>query len=95
VEVAIPSRQARAPKIPARTGRLTQKELAVLRELASGKQTDEIGEVLFLSPHTVRSHVKSSMKKLDARTRAQAVAVAVHEGAIRLALEEPAPGPSG
>ena len=56
----------------------------MLRELARGRQTEDIAQDFVVSPHTVRSHVKNSMKKLQARTRAQAVAIAMDEGAIEL-----------
>jgi DNA-binding CsgD family transcriptional regulator len=64
---------------------LSDKELAVVREIARGRETDEIAELLFLSPHTVRSHVKNGMKKLGARNRAHAVAIAIHRGLIDVA----------
>ena len=35
-----------------------------------------------VSPHTVRTHIKNGMRKLEARTRAHAVAIALSEGAI-------------
>ncbi len=65
-----------------RAHRLSQRERAVLSELAHGRPTDQIAETLFLSPHTVRSHVKGAMRKLNARTRAHAVAIALTAGAI-------------
>jgi DNA-binding CsgD family transcriptional regulator len=60
-----------------RAHRLSRRERAILSELAEGRATEEIAETLFLSPHTVRSHVKAAMRKLDARTRAHAVAIAM------------------
>ncbi len=65
-----------------RTRRLSRRELAVLDELARGRATEQIAEALVLSPHTVRSHVKTAMAKLHARTRAHAVAIAISAGAI-------------
>ena len=65
-----------------RAYRLSHRERAVLSELAQGHATEEIAEALFLSPHTVRSHVKAAMRKLDARTRAHAVAIALTAEAI-------------
>jgi DNA-binding CsgD family transcriptional regulator len=69
---------------PRRSGceRLSSKERLVLIELAQGHSTDEIGLVLSVSPHTVRTHVKNLMRKLGARTRAHAVAIALSERAI-------------
>jgi len=65
-----------------RCDRLSGKERLVLAELARGNSTEEIGLVLSVSPHTVRTHVKNLMRKLGARTRAHAVAIAVSERAI-------------
>ena len=64
---------------------LSERERLVLIELARGLQTEEIAEVLHLSPHTVRTHVKNSMRKLRARTRAQAVAHACLGGLVKSA----------
>jgi LuxR family transcriptional regulator, maltose regulon positive regulatory protein len=49
-------------------------ELAVLRLLASELSVRQIGEALFLSPNTVRSHTRSIYRKLGVNTRADAVA---------------------
>ena len=65
-----------------RANRLSDRERAVLGELAQGHATEDIAGSLFLSPHTVRSHVKAAMRKLDARTRAHAVAIALTAGTI-------------
>jgi DNA-binding CsgD family transcriptional regulator len=67
---------------PARVVRLSGKELDVLHELARGRTTDEVAELLYVSPHTVRTHVKNTMRKLRAKTRAQAVAIALREGVL-------------
>ncbi len=61
---------------------LSRRERVVLAALADGYVTEDIAEALVLSPHTVRSHVKAAMRKLDARTRAHAVAIALGAGAI-------------
>jgi LuxR family maltose regulon positive regulatory protein len=49
-------------------------EFAVLRLLASEQSVRQIGEALFLSPNTVRSHTRSIYRKLGVNTRADAVA---------------------
>ena len=60
-----------------RLPKLTQREREVLRLLADGLGNDEIGKRLFISPETVRTHVRKAMDKLDADTRTQAVAEAL------------------
>ena len=67
---------------PGRTARLTRRERDVLELLAEGRATEEVAELLHVSPHTVRSRVKSVLRKLDARNREHAVAIAMVEGAI-------------
>jgi DNA-binding NarL/FixJ family response regulator len=55
---------------------LTPREWEVVDLLYEGRTTDQIAEILVLSTETVRSHVKHILRKLDARTRAEAVAIA-------------------
>jgi len=55
---------------------LTGREWEVIDLLDEGLTTDQIAETLVLSSETVRSHVKNILRKLDARSRAEAVAVA-------------------
>jgi len=61
---------------------LSQREREVLRMLAEGGSYAEIGVTLHLSPDTVRAHAQRAMTKLGARTRTQAVAVALREAMI-------------
>jgi DNA-binding NarL/FixJ family response regulator len=61
---------------------LTQRERDVLRLLADGHSNEEIGKRLYISPETVRTHVRKAMQKLDADTRTQAVATALRQSLI-------------
>jgi DNA-binding NarL/FixJ family response regulator len=61
---------------------LSAREREVLRLLAAGGSYAEIGGELFLSPDTVRAHAQRAMAKLGARTRTQAVAVAMRTAII-------------
>jgi DNA-binding NarL/FixJ family response regulator len=61
---------------------LSEREREVLRLLAEGGSYAEIGATLYLSPDTVRAHAQRAMTKLGARTRTQAVAVALRESVI-------------
>ena len=54
-------------------GLLSDRELAVLRLLASRLTTTEIADALFVSPNTLKSHMKSIYRKLDVNSRADAV----------------------
>jgi DNA-binding CsgD family transcriptional regulator len=66
----------------ARSDRLTERELDVLERLAEGRPTEEVAALLHVSPHTVRSRIKTVLRKLGARNREHAVAIALREGAI-------------
>ncbi len=52
--------------------RLTSREREVLRLLADGLDNDSIAKRLYLSPHTVRTHVGNILRKLGAHSRAAA-----------------------
>jgi DNA-binding NarL/FixJ family response regulator len=62
---------------------LTERELEVLRLLASGYSNREIAEALFLAEGTVKNHVSSVLLKLGARDRTRAVLRALHHGLLR------------
>jgi len=64
--------------------RLTPRELEVLQLLADGKSTAVIAQSLFISPRTVRSHVKSVLAKLGAHSKLEAVTMALRYGVIRV-----------
>jgi PAS domain S-box-containing protein len=61
---------------------LTEREREVITLVASGLQSGDIAECLFLSPETVKSHVHNALAKLGAHTRAHAVAIALVTGQI-------------
>jgi DNA-binding NarL/FixJ family response regulator len=61
---------------------LSEREREVLRMLAEGGSYAEIGSTLHLSPDTIRAHSQRAMAKLGARTRTQAVAVALRDGLV-------------
>jgi len=66
---------------------LTEREMEVLQAVAQGKSNREIGEALFISPHTVQVHVRNIFGKLDVNNRIEAVAYAVRQGWITLEEE--------
>jgi PAS domain S-box-containing protein len=63
----------------------TARELEVLELLAAGATDGQIAGRLELSPATVQTHVRNAKAKLGARTRAQAVALALRRGMISIA----------
>jgi len=60
----------------------TAREIEVLQLVSDGLVNREIGERLFLSEETVKSHVRHLLAKLQARSRAHAVAVGFRRGLI-------------
>jgi DNA-binding NarL/FixJ family response regulator len=60
----------------------TARENEVLQLISDGLANREIGERLFLSEETVKSHVRHLLAKLQARSRAHAVAVGFRRGLI-------------
>ncbi|MGH2987965.1 MAG: response regulator transcription factor [Solirubrobacterales bacterium] len=61
----------------------SSREREVLALLADGATDRQVAASLDLSPATVRTHVRNAKTKLGARTRAQAVAVALQRHLIR------------
>ena len=63
---------------------LTARELEVLQHVARGLGNKEIAEALGRSTETVKAHLESIFRKLDARDRAHAVTIALQRGFIHL-----------
>ena len=61
---------------------LTPRELEVLRMMAEGAANKVIAWKLGISEHTVKFHVASILNKLDAGTRAEAVAIGMRKALI-------------
>lgn len=51
---------------------LTRREMQILREIAKGMSNKQVASVLHISEGTVKVHVKSLLKKLDAQSRVEA-----------------------
>ena len=79
-----PPEQRPSSQVNSRFGRggPTPREREVLTMLAAGATDEQIAEMLELSPATVQTHVRNAKAKLGARTRAQAVAMALQHGMI-------------
>ncbi len=71
-----------SPEVATQIPSLSQRQREVLRLLADGLKNEEIGQQLFISPETVRTHVRKAMAKLEADTRTEAVATALRQSLI-------------
>jgi DNA-binding NarL/FixJ family response regulator len=61
---------------------LTEREVGVLRLLADGLDTTEVGQQLFYSERTVKNIIHDVTSRLNLRNRTHAVAYAIREGLI-------------
>ena len=66
------------------TPRLTDRELEVLRLVATGLNNREIAKQLFISENTVKNHVRNILEKLQLHSRMEAVMYAVREKLLDL-----------
>jgi DNA-binding NarL/FixJ family response regulator len=64
-----------------RGGGLSEKELAVLEQLALGRSNREIATALFVSDQTVKFHLRNVYRKLGVSTRTEAIRIA-HDRAL-------------
>jgi DNA-binding NarL/FixJ family response regulator len=79
---------------------LSRREFQVLQLVAEGLENAAIAKILYLSVETVRTHVKSILRKLSARDRTHAVTIAFRSGILIIQTDDapervnpsPAPG---
>ena len=61
---------------------LTFRETQILNHIAEGNSNKQIGRILSIGQQTVKNHVSSILRKLNANDRAHAVALAIGSGWI-------------
>ncbi|MEY2608279.1 MAG: hypothetical protein QOH31_6133, partial [Verrucomicrobiota bacterium] len=62
---------------------ISKRERQVLKYLANGRSNKEIAQVLYISEHTAKAHVRAIMTKLNADSRAEVIAIAIKHGLIK------------
>ncbi len=70
------------PSPTANPANLSQRELEVLKLMVEGLSNPEIAEKLYLSPNTIKTHVRGIMNKLSVDDRVQAAVVALRSGLV-------------
>ncbi|MEM6523505.1 MAG: response regulator transcription factor [Bacteroidota bacterium] len=61
---------------------LSERELDIIRSLADGLSSNQIAEKLFISVHTVRTHRKNILRKLDLHNSPELVQYAINHGIL-------------
>ncbi|MGE3268361.1 MAG: LuxR C-terminal-related transcriptional regulator [Chloroflexota bacterium] len=74
---------------PRRTAKLSDREIEVLKAMATGASSMEAADMLGISLNTVRTHLKNILVKTKARSKLEAVTMAIREGRIELPPESP------
>lgn len=73
----------RGEQLPSINGKqLTVREYQILSCAAQGKSNENIGRELFVSEHTIKTHLRRLFDKIGAANRAHAVAIAFRQGAL-------------
>lgn len=62
---------------------LSKRERQVLKYLVNGRSNKEIAQILYISEHTAKAHVRSIMTKLNADSRTEVIAIAIKHGLIK------------
>lgn len=71
-------------EMPHEKNALSAREIEVLKEIVKGKSNKEIGETLFVSEKTVKTHVSHILNKLEVSDRTQAVIYAIKYNIVNI-----------
>jgi DNA-binding NarL/FixJ family response regulator len=79
-----------APRSATRVTQLSPRERQIIGLMAEGLTAERIGDEISVSVETVRTHVRNVIRKLQARNRVHAIAIALERGEIALgSYQEP------
>ena len=73
-----------SPRATAQLPQLSPREREIMHLMAEGRTAESIGGSLGVSVETVRTHVRNVIRKLQARNRVHAIALALERGEIAL-----------
>jgi DNA-binding NarL/FixJ family response regulator len=73
---------SRLPRSVEEQGPLSAREAEIVTLVVQGLSNDEIARKLFISPNTLKSHIRRAYRKVGVTTRAQAVAWATQHGLV-------------
>ena len=79
---------ASAHRVPETGETLTEREIVVLRLVATGSENEEIADQLFITETTVRHHLTSIFEKLKVNSRLELVVHAFREKLVELPVEQ-------
>jgi len=73
-----------SPRATAQVPQLSPREREIMHLMAEGRTAEAIADEISVSVETVRTHVRNVIRKLQARNRVHAIAIALERGEIAL-----------
>ena len=64
--------------------KLTDREITILKLIMQGYANSQISKKIYISIHTVKAHIASIMRKLNAKNRTNAVYIALKNNLLDL-----------
>ena len=78
-----------SPRATSHVPQLSPREREIMNLMAEGMTAEQIGAKITVAIETVRTHVRNVIRKLQARNRVHAIAIALERGEIQLEQQGP------